>query len=60
MMHLISRPIFDTEGTGFPQRYIGKFISLKLRSSTAGLAFPEFSKKEKKKKGRTENTGEIS
>ena len=49
-MHLISRTIFITEGIGFPQRYIGKFISLKLRSSTAGLDFPEFSKKEKKRK----------
>jgi len=57
MMHLTSRPIFDTEDMGFPQRYIGKIFCLKLRSSTVGLARPEFSKK---KKGRPENAGDIS
>ena len=45
-MHLISRPIFDTEIMGFPQRHIGQFISSKLRSSAAELAVPEFSKKQ--------------
>ena len=42
---------------GFPQRFIGEFISSKLRSSAAGLALPEFSKKQEPR--RTEKVGDI-
>jgi hypothetical protein len=57
MMHLISKPIFDTESIGFLQRYIGQFISFRLRSSAVGLGLPEFSKKQETRG--TEKAGDM-